>query len=229
MSCIFISYRRRDSSGYAGRIYDHLVAHFGKARVFMDVSGIGPGEDFAHVISSRLSSCSAFLPIIGEQWLRATDEGGVPRLTRDDDLVRMEIDNALRSGVRIIPVLVGGASMPRAADLPAEMRSLSSLNAMSVTHETFDEGMIRLIRVLGGAERPHPRWLESLSLRVQFLCLMVAGVATLFTRYLFDSMRVTADAPFGAAETVFVFLVYLTVIACAVWLLARRRKQRASG
>ncbi|PWT98438.1 MAG: hypothetical protein C5B51_29300 [Terriglobia bacterium] len=223
MGCIFISYRRHDSSGFAGRIYDHLVTCFGKDRVFMDVSGIAPGEDFTRVISARLSSCSACLAIIGERWV---DE--LTRPSGGEDFVRIEIGSAIQGKVRVIPVLVGGASMPRGEQLPDELRPLATLNAMPITHESFDDGMARLIEVLEPGKHKEDVAHDTMGWRLPLICLFVALLATLVTRYFFASSSLTADAPLSAAETLFVFLIFLTVIGSAVWLFARRRRHRIS-
>src|SRR5690349_16730006 len=95
MSGIFISYRRDDSAGHAGRIYDRLVGQFGAEQVFMDVDTIAPGQDFTRVLAERTRSCSALIAIIGKQWLSSRDSSGRRRLDDPRDYVRMEISEAL--------------------------------------------------------------------------------------------------------------------------------------
>ena len=128
MPGIFISYRREDSFAYAGRLYDHLANHFGKENVFMDVDNIAPGRDFVEVLQQTVSSCDALVAVIGKHWLTATDAEGRRRLDNPDDLVRLEIAAALDRNVLIVPVLVAGAQMPRAQDLPRALSSVSRRN-----------------------------------------------------------------------------------------------------
>lgn len=111
-SGIFISYRRADSDYPAGWLFERLAEHFGRARVFKDVDSLQPGDDFAEVITTAVSSCSALVAVIGERWLTITDEYGRRRLDNPEDFVRLEIEAALTRGVRVIPVLVNGAGMP---------------------------------------------------------------------------------------------------------------------
>lgn len=129
MAKVFISYRREDSIAYAGRVCDRLQAHFGKGQVFMDIDTLEPGEDFVEVLERTVSACDVLIAIIGRQWLSAKDEDGKSRLDNPEDFVRLEITAALNRGIRVIPALVGGGSMPsppmclsRLKGLPVGMR-----------------------------------------------------------------------------------------------------------
>jgi hypothetical protein len=124
MPAIFISYRRSDGGGYAGRIFDRLRQQFGDGEVFRDVDTIDSGTRFPDVIARQLEDCRVFVVIIGPTWIKATDENGVRRLDNPRDWVRIEIATALKRNVCIIPVTVGGAAMPAAHDLPEDLRSL---------------------------------------------------------------------------------------------------------
>ena len=117
MKGIFISYRRDDAAGYAGRLYDRLAAHFGRDRVFMDVEGIEPGVDFVDAIEGAVGSCEVLIVIIGKDWL-AADAVGKRRLDDPGDFVRIETAAALARNIRVVPVLVDDAEMPRAKQLP---------------------------------------------------------------------------------------------------------------
>jgi hypothetical protein len=158
---VFISYRRQESSGPAGRLYDRLAARFGDDRVFMDVDTIALGVDFAEVISQAVSSCEVLLAVIGPRWLAATDEDGRRRLDDPDDLVRLEIAAALERDIRVIPVLVEGAQMPRRQQLPEALVGLARRNALSVRHESFRADADRLLaeidRILRPPSAPAPR------------------------------------------------------------------------
>lgn len=118
MPTLFINYRHKDASGYAGRLYDRLADYFGHDQVFMDIDRIEPGEDFHDVIDKTLKSVQVAVVLIGQHWLRITDKAGQRRLDNPDDWVRMEITALLERNIRVIPVLVGDAVMPQSTELP---------------------------------------------------------------------------------------------------------------
>ena len=149
MSSIFISYRRDDSAPYAGRLYDRLSAHFGAAgEVFMDIDQIEPGEDFVEVIERKVGACETAVVLIGKGWLGAADARGARRLDDPADFVRLEVAAALQRGVRVVPVLVGGAAMPRATELPVPLAALSRRNAVELSDSRFHRDVDRLIAAL---------------------------------------------------------------------------------
>ena len=80
MGGIFISYRRSDSQGESGRLFDDLIRHFGKNAVFMDVVGIDAGRDFRQAIDDSVQNCSVLLAMLGPLWLEAGNEQGSRRL-----------------------------------------------------------------------------------------------------------------------------------------------------
>ena len=145
MRGIFISYRRDDSEGHAGRLYDALVGRFGKPAVFLDVNGIDLGADFLDAIESKVRSCDIFLPIIGKGWLDAKDAAGLRRLDYKNDVLRRELECALKHGVTTIPVLVQGATMPSAASLPAALAPLCAFNAFEIRHARWDSDVALLL------------------------------------------------------------------------------------
>jgi hypothetical protein len=145
---VFVSYRREDSAPQAGRLYDHLSAHFGAERVFIDVGTLLPGEDFATRIRDTLNAADALLEIIGKRWLEARDDTGRRRIDDSRDFVRMEIATALERGARVIPVLVGGATIPKEEELPSPLAPLARRNAIAVSDARFPEDVKRLIRAL---------------------------------------------------------------------------------
>jgi hypothetical protein len=140
MASIFISYRREDSGGHAGRLCDRLTARFGGDRVFMDIQDIHPGQNFATSIEDTIATCDCVIAVIGPRWLETVKE----RADSSDDFVRHEIGAALKRRVMIVPVLVGGARMPAAADLPPELAELSFLNALEIRDERFDRDVVEL-------------------------------------------------------------------------------------
>jgi len=145
---IFISYRRADSEGSAGRIYDHLQARFGVGRVFMDVTDIRMGEDFVDAIHQAISSCQVVIVLIGPRWHTLEDEMGRKRLDDRHDFVRVEVQAALESSVLVVPVLVHGAKMPNALELPYELRGLIRRNAIEIRHRHFDNDVEILVAEL---------------------------------------------------------------------------------
>src|SRR5712671_6572552 len=148
MPRILISYRREDSAAYAGRIYDHLSQHFGAENVFMDVTTIKPGQDFSAIIERSVSSCDVLVAVIGNGWLTTTDPGKVRRLDRRDDFVRMEIRIALDRAITVIPVLVGGATMPQPEDLPPDLLDLSRRQALEISDTRFQQDVNQLVETL---------------------------------------------------------------------------------
>lgn len=145
---IFISYRREDSAGYAGRLYDRLAAHFGAERVFMDVEGIAPGTDFVDAIERAVTSCKVLIVLIGKEWTAIQDNSGRRRLDDPNDFIRLETSTALKRDIRVVPVLVEGALMPRADELPDELSGLSRRQAIEVSHKQWEASTGNLIEAL---------------------------------------------------------------------------------
>jgi hypothetical protein len=145
---IFISYRREETAYPAGWLFDRLVDHFGRSQVFKDVDSIELGDDFVEVITAAVGSCDVLLALIGEEWLTITDAHGRRRLDNPDDFVRLEIEAALTRRVRVIPILVDGARMPRAAELPDSLARLVRRQALELSPARFDFDTGRLLRVL---------------------------------------------------------------------------------
>jgi hypothetical protein len=152
---IFINYRRADSIGTAGRLGDRLAKRFGKRNLFMDVDSIRAGVDFVADLEDRVGECRVFLVVIGPNWLDARDEIGRRRLDCPEDFVRIEIAAALARDIRVIPVLVDGAQMPKAEELPASIKSLVRRNAVEVRNTQFGRDaealMTRVREALGGS------------------------------------------------------------------------------
>lgn len=154
MDGIFISYRRDDSAGYAGRLYDRLIPRFGASRVFMDVEGIELGADFVTAIEEAVGSCRVLVVIIGDEWLSTQDAAGRRRLDDPHDFIRLETVTALTRGIRVVPVLVGGALMPRAEELPEDLKPLARRQAIEISHKQWEATTDELIRALEGMLGP---------------------------------------------------------------------------
>jgi len=145
---IFVNYRRSDAQGFAGRLADSLTQHFGSNRVFRDVTGIDYGQDFEQVIVQRIDDACAIIVVIGDKWLTASDEDGNTRLFNPEDYVVREIEAALDGGVIVVPVLIGGATMPRREELPPQLADLANRNAISISDERWAFDVERLAKVL---------------------------------------------------------------------------------
>ena len=148
MDGIFINCRRDDSASYAGRLYDHLRRNFPGQKVFMDIDAIDPGEDFVDAINRTLESSRGVLAVIGRTWTAATDETGKRRLDSPDDYVVRELSAALARQARVIPVLVGGAAMPRTDALPVPLAALARRNAIEVSDSRFSFDADRLVAAI---------------------------------------------------------------------------------
>lgn len=148
MPTIFISYRREDSLPYAGRLYDRMIAQFGKERVFMDIDTIRPGEDFVEILNGKVGACDVLIALIGRNWLASKDVDGNRRLDSPEDFVRLEILTAINRKIRIIPVLVGGGDMPRVHELPEALRALARRQAVEISDLRFHQDVSLLIESL---------------------------------------------------------------------------------
>jgi formylglycine-generating enzyme required for sulfatase activity len=149
---VFISYRRDDSAGHAGRVHDRLERELGRNLLFMDVDAIPLGADFVKVLGEEVAKCDVLLAVIGPGWLDAHDEDGHRRLDSPHDYVRIEIAAALKRDIRVIPILLEGTPVPRAARLPEDLKDLALRNGLNVRHASFHSDMDRLIRSLGGGK-----------------------------------------------------------------------------
>lgn len=145
---IFISYRRDDTEGEAGRLFDDLTRSFGENSVFMDVAGINPGVDFRKAIDDNVASCGVLLAVIGPAWATIADADGTPRLDNINDFVRLEIASALARDVAVIPVLVHGATMPRPEQLPDSLKDLAFRNSVEITHTRWNSDVQLLTAAL---------------------------------------------------------------------------------
>ncbi|HEY0323501.1 MAG TPA: TIR domain-containing protein [Pyrinomonadaceae bacterium] len=147
-SKIFISYRRDETADAAGRLSDNLIAHFGKDQIFMDIDYIEPGENFVQAIKDAVSSCQILIAIIGKGWLTSSKDGVTRRLDNPNDFVRLEIATALSRNVRVIPVLIQGATMPATPDLPEDLNQLSHRHAFELSNMRWKRDVESLITSL---------------------------------------------------------------------------------
>jgi TIR domain len=153
---VFISYRRKETPAYAGRLYDTMVARFGEDNVFMDVE-MAPGIDFVQRITEVVSGCVVLIVVMGPDWAMTTEEEGGRRIDNPSDFVRLEVETGLgRPEVTPIPVLVSGARMPRKEDLPEEIRGIARRNAIELSDGRWSYDVGRLVETLEGLLAPAP-------------------------------------------------------------------------
>jgi hypothetical protein len=147
MPKIVLSYRRADSAAVAGRIFDHLVAHYGKDAVFMDIDNIPYGDDFRVHIGEALEATDALLVVVGPRWLDPDEETGAVRILEENDFVRVEIETALKKAIPVIPVLIDRTLMPKPAQLPESLKPFAFRNAADIdSGRDFQVHMERLLR-----------------------------------------------------------------------------------
>jgi hypothetical protein len=209
MTGIFISYRRIDSRVYAGRLFDRLARHFGPRLLFMDIEGgISRGADYVDAIGRAVADVDAMVVVIGHHWSKCTDDQGLRRLDNEDDWVRQEIVAALRRDILVLPVLVGGATMPRAEDLPDDIRALARKQAAEISDSRWDYDTAEIFKTLqrvvkpgSDAQRPRSATLRKL-VRGFFWTLagMAALIAAIYVYAFFDQPKpgdyaVSVDPP----------------------------------
>ncbi|MDZ7592105.1 MAG: toll/interleukin-1 receptor domain-containing protein [Rubrivivax sp.] len=145
---VFISYRRDDAAGYAGRLEEALESRLGHGSVFRDVLDIPPGADFVAAIRERLAGAHTVLVLIGPRWAGG-NAPGERRIDDDADFVRLEVATALDSGARVVPVLLPGAEMPAETDLPVLLRPLARRNALTLGDTHWGADIDRLVGTIG--------------------------------------------------------------------------------
>jgi hypothetical protein len=204
---IFIGYRRDDTADVAGRIFDALESRFGRDRIFKDVDNLRPGADFGEYIKTILPRCRVALILIGPNWVNAVDEDGRRRLDDPNDWVRIEIEIALAAGdLDVVPVLINGARMPRAEELPPSLHPLLRRHAATIRRDPdFRDDIDRLATTLraslrtgfldlgslGGDRRPQPSSVQraSKATRTPFVTTallggLIAGILSALLFYL---------------------------------------------
>ena len=149
MGSVFISYRREDSEGQARALFQDLVAKLGRGAVFMDVDSIALGRDFREALQERLSTCDLMLVLIGRDWLSGKDSTGRRRLDNPADFVRQEIAAGLKRKIPITPLLLQGAQMPTAEQLPESIGELAYRSGFELSHKRWDSDVQELMKRLG--------------------------------------------------------------------------------
>lgn len=157
MRKVFVSYRRQDSSGHAGRLQERLKVELGRKNVFVDVASVDPGTNFHDAIAGAIGDAKALIAVIGADWISARDGNGRRRLDDPDDYVRLELEQAFQHNIKVIPALVRGAKMPRADQLPESLRRLSEIQALELRDTRWDDDVEALTKAVAG-----PSWIRRL-------------------------------------------------------------------
>jgi len=177
---LFLSYRRADSAGHTGRLSDALAVRVGADHVFQDVETMTAGVDFVASIAAALDECDAVLAVIGPTWSTAATPDGSLRLHDPDDVVRMELATALRRDIPVVPVLVGGASLPNPEALPEDLRSLVRRQAVSVRDGSWQRDVDALLTSLASEPRRRigrRRSIIALAVLLTAVAVVVAALA----------------------------------------------------
>ena len=195
---VFVSYRRGDASAWAGRLRDALTERLDEDDVYLDVVTVEAGEDFALSINSALERCDVVLAVIGPQWLSIVGTDGGRRLDDPADYVRIELGRALTLDKRVIPVLVGGATMPAPDLLPDDLSRLGLRQALTLDDATWRRDVDDLVNRLLGP--PRSRWLVPVALGAVVAAVAAGVVAWALTREGQDSSLGVPDGSVGVAE-----------------------------
>jgi len=153
MPGVFLSYRRSDAGGWAGRLKDHLVLRFGPDRVWQDVDDLVAGADYLPQILENITTADAVLIVIGPHWLDKGPTGGKTRLQDPKDVLRLEIEHALKKPSGVIPTLVGGAQRPEPRDLPRSLAPLASRQGITLVDDDWSRAMQLLFEKLRNLAR----------------------------------------------------------------------------
>jgi len=146
---IFLSYRRSDSAYATGHISEYLEKRFGKGRIFKDVDAIGLGEDFRQSVDDAVADCQIMVAVIGKRWTGVRDDG-TRRIDEQRDLVRIELESALKRSVSLVPVLIEGVTLPPEQSLPETLKTLPYLNGAEVRPDPDFNGDVE--RLMNGLE-----------------------------------------------------------------------------
>jgi len=194
MPGVFLSYRRSDSGGWAGRLRDHLALRYGEERVWQDVDDLTVGTDYLPQILENIAAADAVLIVIGPHWL--DEQGGRVRLANPKDVLRTEIVHALKRKTGVIPTLVGGASMPEARDLPRPVAPLVKRDGIAIMDADWARSMQLLFEKLQALSRTSPAGARR---RIASLDQTLAQLDTLQTSY-FEQLEANPDAAVAIAR-----------------------------
>lgn len=210
---LFISYRRADTTGEAGRLAESLEKLLGAACAFRDADDIRPGEDFEVALNRELAGTETIIVLIGKHWL--TELGA--RLGRPEpDFVRIEIATALRLGKVVIPVLFNGAELPAADALPDDLRRLVRHQALNLRDEAWAHDCARLADAIG---RPYP-W-RQVVLRAALAVVAIAIAA----KYAVNFLAPESENQLGLARALVLGLLVAYIGGELAWWWRKQRRR----
>jgi len=232
---VFISYRRKDTQDFVGRLADRLRAARGIGKVFVDVDAIAPGENFRQLTHAEMLRCDVSLIVIGPAWRGESADGG-PRIFDERDLVRREVRDALSREGRVIPVLVNDAVMPKASELPDDLRDLPELNTVLVRHAAFERDTDHLLDCILKHRRPgqlsaflrrHPAADIALRSGLSACAGLLVLIATLAViRAMTPNEPENLSRLTGSDEAAALFTIFIVLCSAALPLLLRRLRAR---
>ena len=191
MAGIFISYRRSDSGGWAGRLSDCLKGELGRVQIFRDIEDIPPGVEFDRYINEAVSSCDVLIALIGPTWLTVKSGNGQRRLENPEDFTRLEIEAALKRNVRVIPALVGGAEIPGVDQLPEDLKPLARRQSYELSDIRWQDDCKKLADVLRPLVRQQS-WLGSKKIKTALAVLLLLAALSYGGKIWFDRMEAKA-------------------------------------
>ncbi len=231
---LFISYRRGDTKAFAGRLADRLKQKSQIDEIFIDVDAIDAGADFKNKITDALKKSAVCLVLIGKDWVGASASGAPARISEEGDFIRLEVREALAGQTKVIPVLVDGAAMPDTHDLPQDVQRLTSLNAISVRHESFSRDSDFLADAILARKEPGPLsryWnrhpfqeglVRASTGLIVAIALLVAGSAVYQA-----STGLALDQALGGVGPVLMLIAGVLAAGALFPLIFRRRRRRA--
>ncbi|MGE5463460.1 MAG: toll/interleukin-1 receptor domain-containing protein [Syntrophothermus sp.] len=220
---IFISYRRSDSAGHAGRLYDYLKNYFGAERIFFDADTIRPGANFEQKISDELDRSEAMLALIGNQWLDSKDKDGNRRLESAHDYVRFEVETALAKNIQLIPVLLQGTQMPSPGMLPETLGGLSMHNAIRLNDDHWNSDCKLLAEIIKSTLNISRSIQERKIRRYRIIVFVLFALVTLLA-VLNQVLNIDYD-PWGRLLTNFLTLFVIVNVALVTYLLGNIKKE----
>jgi hypothetical protein len=201
---IFINYRRSDTTGTAGRLHDRLTQSFGRKNLFMDVDHMPAGVDFVSHLHRQLAACNVFIALIGPSWLDVRNEKGELRFHDPKDFVAIEIAAALARNIRVIPVLVDGARMPKESELPESLKPLVRRHAVELRHAQFGrdtEALVAEVRETFQEGRAPWRTVALAGIAATAVLLLIGSIRLYSTPHRNSPAHVaTISQPFNAAD-----------------------------
>ncbi|MGW3786417.1 toll/interleukin-1 receptor domain-containing protein [Micromonospora chokoriensis] len=148
MTGVFINYRTGDGQDMAALLHERLRGEFGEQRVFLDSTGLPPGQLFPPELKRRLQASTVLIVVLGRDWLDIRDDDGNRRIDNRKDYVRYEIRKSIKWKKAVLPVLLEGASMPPAAKLPPDIVKLPTFQYRHLRSREADIDLAEIVRIL---------------------------------------------------------------------------------